>query len=88
MAGCEHNNLCPLAGEEGIGTDQQSRDGSLRERRECRVNLMHGIRTSQYQLAPNGLGRSFDALDLYVRIRPAWVQQHREWPAGWRQFMQ
>jgi hypothetical protein len=38
MADCEHNNLCPLVGEEWIGSDQQPSDGSLRELKNNRSN--------------------------------------------------
>jgi hypothetical protein len=36
----------------------------------------------------NGLGCAFDARDLYLRVRPARVQQHAERAVRWRQLMQ
>jgi hypothetical protein len=73
VAGSKHDYLTSLTTEERIGSDQKTRDGPLRETRECRVDLLHRARISQNQLAPKGSGRSFDALDLYLSIGPAWV---------------
>src|SRR5262245_45044691 len=39
MPSCEHNNLCALAAEQWIGSDQQSRDGLPREGHIDRLEL-------------------------------------------------
>src|SRR5262245_16235184 len=48
MPSCEHDNLCALAAEQWIGSDQQPRDGLPCEGLECRIDLLNGACITQH----------------------------------------